>query len=253
MGLLKDKVCVITGGSGSIGLASARRFLAEGGKVMLVDIDATRLAAAASDLGSANVATFAGDVADAETVRAYLQAAVAKWGRVDVLFSNAGNPGHIARLEEYSEDAFDLTYRVHVRGAFLACKYGAAHMSDGGSIVITSSLAGVRGGGGQNISYVAAKHAQIGVVRAAARALAGRGIRVNSINPGPVDNVFQTGIEDRMSALNGANVTEELNKAIPLKRHAHPDEIASVALFLASPMSSYVTGAVHMVDGGMMS
>jgi NAD(P)-dependent dehydrogenase (short-subunit alcohol dehydrogenase family) len=111
----------------------------------------------------------------------------------------------------------------------------------------------VRGGGGQNISYVAAKHAQIGVVRAAARALAGRRIRVNSINPGPVDNVFQTGIEDHMSALSGAIVTDELNKAIPLKRHADPDEIANVALFLASSMSSYVTGAVHMVDGGMMS
>jgi NAD(P)-dependent dehydrogenase (short-subunit alcohol dehydrogenase family) len=142
---------------------------------------------------------------------------------------------------------------VHVKGAFLACKYGARQMRDGGSIVITSSVAGVRGGAGQNISYAAAKHAQIGVVRAAARALAVRGIRVNSINPGPVDNGFQTGIEDRMSALSGVNVTEELNKVIPLKRHAQPDEVATVALFLASSMSSYVTGAVHMVDGGMMS
>jgi NAD(P)-dependent dehydrogenase (short-subunit alcohol dehydrogenase family) len=126
-------------------------------------------------------------------------------------------------------------------------------MRDGGSIVIMSSLAGVRGGGGQNIAYVAAKHAQIGVMRAAARALAGRGIRVNSINPGPIDNGFQTGIEDAMSALSGVNIGDELNRAIPLKRHADPDEIATVALFLASGMSSYVTGSVHMVDGGLMS
>ena len=120
-------------------------------------------------------------------------------------------------------------------------------------IIITSSLAGVRGGGGGNIAYVAAKHAQIGIMRAAARGLAGRGIRVNTINPGPVDNDFQTSIEIGMSKISGVNITEQLNRDIPLKRHASPDEIAGVALFLASDLSSYVTGAVLMVDGGMMS
>jgi NAD(P)-dependent dehydrogenase (short-subunit alcohol dehydrogenase family) len=90
-------------------------------------------------------------------------------------------------------------------------------------------------------------------MRAAARGLAARGIRVNTINPGPVDNEFQTGIEIGMSKLSGVNVTEQLNRDIPLKRHATADEIAGVALFLASDLSSYVTGAVLMVDGGMMS
>ena len=116
-----------------------------------------------------------------------------------------------------------------------------------------SSLAGVRGGVGTNISYVAAKHAQIGIMRTATKPAAVRQIRVNCINPGPVDNEFQTGIEVAMSRILGVNVTEELNRTIPLKRHARADEIAGVALFLASDLSTYVTGAVLMVDGGLMS
>lgn len=253
MSLLAGKVCVITGGAGSVGLASARRFVAEGAKVLLVDLREGDLKRAVDALKSDMVATYAGDVADAATVRGYFDAATKAWGGVDVLFSNAGNPGHIASLADYDEDAFDFTYRVHARGAFLACKYGASQIRDGGSIIIMSSLAGVRGGGGQNIAYVAAKHAQIGIMRAAARALAGRGVRVNTINPGPIDNVFQTGIENEMSALSGVNITAELDKQIPLKRHGRPDEIASIALYLASNMSSYVTGAIHMADGGLMS
>jgi NAD(P)-dependent dehydrogenase (short-subunit alcohol dehydrogenase family) len=255
MPLLENKVCVITGGCGSVGLASARRFLAEGAKLMLIDLDESRLAGAKTEFDAKRVGTFAGDVSDPVDVRNYIDATVAKWGPIDVLFSNAGNHGLIANLEDYDEDAFDLTYRVHVKAAFLACKYGAPRMRDGSSIVVTSSLAGLRGGegAGQNISYTVAKHAQVGVVRAAARALAPRGIRVNALNPGPINNAFQYDIEDRLSAVNGTNVTEELNKAIPLKRHADPNEVASVALYLASSMSSYVTGQVHVVDGGLGS
>jgi NAD(P)-dependent dehydrogenase (short-subunit alcohol dehydrogenase family) len=125
-------------------------------------------------------------------------------------------------------------------------------MNDGGSIVITSSVSGVRGGNGVNMAYATAKHAQIGVMRVAAKALAARGIRVNTINPGPVDNEFQTGIEVEMGALLGINITEQLNQTVPLKRHARPDEIAGAVLYFASDLSTYVTGTVHMVDGGIM-
>lgn len=255
MPLLENKVCIITGGCGSVGLASARLFLSEGAKVMLVDLDEARLASARAELDATRVETFTGDISDPVAVRGYVDATTTKWGPIDVLFSNAGNHGHIGELEDYDEDAFDLAYRIHVKGAFLACKYGAPRMRDGGSILVTSSLAGLRGGegAGQNISYAMAKHAQIGVVRAAARALAPRSIRVNSLNPGPIHNAFQYEIEHRISAISGLNVTEELNKAIPLKRHADPNEIASAALYLASPLSSYVTGQVHVVDGGLGS
>jgi NAD(P)-dependent dehydrogenase (short-subunit alcohol dehydrogenase family) len=255
MALLQDKVCIITGGSGSVGRATAQCFLAEGAKVMLVDLDATGLAAAKLTFDSDRVETCIADVSDSESARKYVEATAAKWGPIDVLFSNAGNHGHIGPLESYDEEAFDRTYRIHVKGAFLACKHGAARMRDGGSIIVTSSLAGLHGGdgAGQNIAYTTVKHAQTGVVRAAARALAPRGIRVNSLNPGPIDNGFQADIEHRLGALHGIDLTAAIDRAIPLQRHASSDEVANTALYLASSLSSFVTGHVHVVDGGLGS
>ncbi len=252
MSLMKDKVCVISGGAGSIGLASAKRFLAEGARVMLIDLPGPALDEAVKACNSKDVMGFAADVSDANQVQAAFGKVTQAWGKLDVIVSNAGNAGRNSRIEDYPEDIFDLTLTIHARGAFLACKYGAPLMNDGGSIIITSSVSGVRGGNGVNMAYVTAKHAQIGVMRVAAKALAGRGIRVNTINPGPVDNEFQTGIEVEMGALLGVNITEQLNQTVPLKRHARPDEIAGAVLYLASDLSTYVTGTVHMVDGGIM-
>jgi NAD(P)-dependent dehydrogenase (short-subunit alcohol dehydrogenase family) len=252
MGLLDNKVCVITGGAGSVGLASARLFQREGARVMLVDLREADLTHAAGTL-TGPTATYAADVSDATQVKGFLDATVAKWGKIDVLFSNAGNPGQSAPLIDYPEDVFDRTLGIHAKGAFLACKYGIPRMNDGGSIIITSSLAGVRGGGGGNISYITAKHAQIGVMRAPARQAAARRIRVNSLNPGPIDNEFQTNIEIAISKQTGMNATEEFNKQIPFKRHGKPEEIAGTALYLASDLSTFVTGTIHMADGGMTS
>ena len=253
MGLLDNKVCIVTGGGGSVGLASAKAFVREGGKVMIVDLREADVKRARDTIDGPNVAGFAADVSDAAQTQAYIAATVAKFGRIDVLFSNAGNPGKAAPLTEYPEDVFDRTLAIHAKGAFLACKYGLPQMNDGGSIIITSSLAGTRGGNGGNISYITAKHAQIGVMRSAARAAASRNIRVNSLNPGPIDNEFQTNIENDISKMTGINATEVFNSQIPLKRHGRPDEIANTALFLASSLSSFVTGAVIMADGGMTS
>jgi NAD(P)-dependent dehydrogenase (short-subunit alcohol dehydrogenase family) len=220
---------------------------------MLLDLREADLQRAAGELDDARVMTRICDVVDSAQVKDAFDAVAEHWGGIDVILSNAGNQGFIGPLADYSEEEFDRTLTIHARGAFLACKYGPAYMKKGGSIVITSSVAGVRGGGGTNIGYVAAKHAQIGIMRSAARALAGRGIRVNTINPGAIDNAFQTGIEEAQSKVLGINVTEQLNQQIPLKRHADPDEIAGTVLFLASSLSSYVTGAVIMADGGIMS
>jgi NAD(P)-dependent dehydrogenase (short-subunit alcohol dehydrogenase family) len=189
---------------------------------------------AASGLNSPHVITAAADVRDAAQVESFLEATVACWGRIDVILSNAGDPSHIAPVTEYPEDAFDRTMSIHARGVFLVCKYGLSQMNDGGSIIITSSVVGVRGGTGINLGYAAAKHAQVGVMRAAARFAAARGIRVNALNPGAIDKAFQTGIEDRMGKLSGVNVTDQLNQTIPIKRHARPDEVAGAALYLTS-------------------
>jgi NAD(P)-dependent dehydrogenase (short-subunit alcohol dehydrogenase family) len=250
MGLLDNKVCVITGGAGSIGLASARRFLREGAKVMLVDLREDDLQRAVQQLASPQAAAIAADVSRTDAVRNYVDRTVEKWGKIDVLFSNAGNQGPITSTFDYPEDAFDQVIAVHIRGAFLACKYGIPQMNDGGSVIITSSVVGAVGAPG-SLAYVTAKHAQVGLMRTVALEAAGRGIRVNTLHPGPVDNGFQLKIEQGITKLAGIDGTRMLNDQIPLKRHAHADEIAGSALYLASDLSSFVTGATLMADGGL--
>jgi NAD(P)-dependent dehydrogenase (short-subunit alcohol dehydrogenase family) len=251
MPLLGGKVCIVTGGAGSIGLASARLFLREGAKVMLVDLDEAGLEAAVRLLDGGNVATVAADVGDASATRDYIERTVQKFGAIDVLFSNAGNQGPVVAVTDYPEDAFDNQIRVHVRGAFLACKYGLPSMRDGGSLIITSSVVGAMGAPGV-VAYVTAKHAQVGLMRSVAKEAARRRIRVNTLHPGPVDNAFQTRIEENIGRMaGGIDATRMLNEAIPLNRHAAPEEIARSALYLASDLSSFVTCSMLMVDGGM--
>ena len=250
MTLLKDKVCIITGGAGSIGLATARLFLAEGARVLLVDLKEEALASAAQELDSQNLITQAADVGDAQQTRAYVDAAVARWGKVDVLFCNAGNAGPIGGIEDYPEEAMDAVYRVHVRGSFLGAKHALPHMGQGGSIIVMSSVAGLGGSPGV-YAYSTAKHAQVGLMRSLAKEVAARGIRVNSLHPGPIDNSFQTAIEDAFSPLiGGGDATALMNSMIPMGRHGRAEEIAQSALFLASPMSAFTTGSILVADGG---
>ncbi|MEX2128984.1 MAG: SDR family oxidoreductase [Xanthobacteraceae bacterium] len=251
MGLLDHKVCVITGGAGSLGLASAKLFVREGAKVMLVDLKDADLQRARGELDSPNVETVAADVSKADATRNYIDRTVAKFGKIDVLFSNAGNQGPITPTVEYPEDIFDAVMAVHVRGAFLACKYGLPQMNDGGSIIITSSVVGAMGAPGA-VAYVAAKHALVGLMRTVAKEVAKRGIRVNTLHPGPIDNEFQARIDAGIGKLAGGQDGRKLlDSAIPLGRHAFPDEIARTALFLASNMSSFVTASMLAADGGL--
>jgi NAD(P)-dependent dehydrogenase (short-subunit alcohol dehydrogenase family) len=250
MGALAGKVAVITGGAGSLGLATARLFLAEGAWVMLVDLRQSDLAHASGALASPDVATFAADVTRAGDVAAFVEATRAHYGKIDVLFSNAGNFGTVAPIADYPEDVFDAVYAVHVRGAFLACKYAVPAMNDGGSIIITSSVAATRGDPGV-YAYITAKHAQIGLMRCLAKELAPRRIRVNTIHPGPIDNQFQLAVEKGLGEAIGGDGTAFFNALIPLGRHGTPEEIARSVLYLASDQSSFTTGAMLMVDGGM--
>lgn len=247
---LAGKTCIITGGAGSIGLATARLFIEHGARVMLVDLDAESLRQAAAGIGSDRVAYAAADVGRAADVQRYVDATVGRWGSIDVLFSNAGNSGVVAPLAEYPDDDFDAVYRVHVKGAFLACKYTLPHMNRGGSIVITSSVAGLRGDAGV-YAYITAKHAQIGLMRSVSKEAARVGVRVNTIHPGPTDNQFQAGIERNLTPIFGREAGAFFDSLIPLGRHARPEEIAQSVLYLASPQSSFTTGSILVVDGGM--
>ncbi|MEB3103528.1 SDR family NAD(P)-dependent oxidoreductase [Ferviditalea candida] len=250
MNQLQDKVCVITGGAGSIGLATAKLFLEEGAKVLLVDLDPKALQQAVDELGSERVGWKAADVTRANEVQAYFKEAVSRWGKVDVIFSNAGNAGQICPITEYPEEVFDRLFAVHVKGAFLNCKYGLPQMNDGGSIIITSSVAAFRGDPGV-VAYITAKHAQIGLMRSVSKEAAPRRIRVNTIHPGPVSNDFQMGIEKNLGQILQRDGTQFFNEQIPLGRHASPQEIARSVLYLASDQSSFTTGSTLAVDGGM--
>lgn len=251
MNILKDKVCIITGGAGSIGLATARLFLAEGAKVMLTDLHRNSLDAAAKALDAGgNLETCAADVSNAASVRGMVDTTVRCWGEIDVVFSNAGIFGVVAPISEYPEETFDAVYAVHVRGAFLTCKYAVPHMRDGGSIVINSSVAGTRGDPGV-YAYITAKHAQVGLMRCLAKELGPRRIRANTIHPGPIGNAFQRAVEGDLSRIIQRDGEKFFDEQIPLGRHGTPDEIARSVLYLASDMSSFTTGCLLMVDGGM--
>lgn len=252
MKLLNDKVCVVTGAAGSIGLASANVFLQQGAKVLLVDREQAALEAAVKTLEAPadQYAIKAADVTSASDTQAYIDAARDKWGAIDVLFANAGVNGSIAPIADYPEADFDQVMCVNVKGCFLATKYGFPAMADGGSIIYTSSVVGVTADPGI-CAYATSKHAVIGLMRVAAKEGAQRKIRVNVIAPGPIDNSFQADIEERLSTVVGRDATEMLNEMIPLSRHGRPEEIAQSVLFLASEASSFTTGTVLMADGGM--
>ena len=246
---LQGKAAIITGGEGSIGMATARALVAEGARVCLVGLVADELRAGAASLGDAASWTVA-DVTDSTAVKAAVAGAVEAFGRLDVVVSNAGISGVIAPVADYPEEVFDQVLAVHVRGSFLVCKHALPYLEPGASIVITSSVVGLTSEAGI-CAYATAKHALVGLMRTLAKETAPRGIRVNTIHPGPVDNEFQHRIEIAATGADRDRAASIFDELIPLARHAAPDEVARVMLFLASDESSFITGATLAVDGGM--
>ena len=251
MAALDGKVCIVTGAAGSLGRAVAARFLTEGARVMLVDRDAGPLREVAGALAApGRVATSAADVADGGATRGYVDATVAAFGGIDVLFSNAGISGPILPVTDYPEDVFDRVLAVNLKGSFLACKHALPLMRDGGAIIMTASVVGVTSDPGI-CAYAASKHALIGLMRTVAKEAAGRGIRVNAVAPGPIDNGFQHEVERGLTGVLGRDGGAFLDSVIPMHRHGRAEEIAEAVLFLASDRSSFTTGSVLMADGGM--
>jgi NAD(P)-dependent dehydrogenase (short-subunit alcohol dehydrogenase family) len=251
MGRLVGKAAIITGGEGSIGMATARAFVAEGARVLLAGVSEPGLRAGAAELGG-DAAWKVTDVTDSAQVKAAVDAAVAQFGRLDVVVANAGIAGATGPIADYPEDAFDQTLAVHVRGAFLLCKHAVPYLSGGASIIITSSVVGLTAAP-RIAGYSTAKHAQVGLMRTLAAELAPRAIRVNTIHPGPVDNEFQYRVEEAATGADRAAARAIFDEMIPLGRHAAPDEIARAMVFLASDDSSFMTGATLALDGGMSS
>ena len=250
MNRLQDKIAFISGAAGSIGAATARRFVAEGARVVVSDIDAVGLHALVEELGEENAASALADVTSSAQVRRAVGLAVERFGGLDVAFANAGIFGAVADVADYPEDVFERVLAVNVRGPFHVAKHALNAMLPGGSLIFNSSVVGLTSDAGIS-AYATSKHALVGLMRTAAKEVASRGIRVNSIHPGPVDNVFQHRIETVATGEGEARAAAIFETMIPLGRHATPDEVAQLVVFLASDESAFMTGATIPIDGGM--
>jgi len=247
---LAGKAAVITGGSGNIGMATAARFLSEGARVLIVDRDSPRVEAALGELKSNSAHGFAADVTSAADSAGYAAEAQRLFGRIDIFFNNAGVAGAVAPIVDYRDEDFDAVMAVNVRGVFLGLKHMLPAMKDGGSVICTSSVAGLRGAVAMP-AYVASKHAVVGLMRVAAIEAAPRKIRVNTIHPGPVQGDMMRGLEGGMAPANPDAAHEVILQRMRLGRYIETKEIADLVTFLASDESRMITGATMVIDAGM--
>ncbi len=249
---LENKVAVITGGAGGIGFATAKIFLKEGAKVLLVDLNEGSLKEAVAGLGNGDVSYIAADVSKNDDTKKYIDTALEKYGKIDILFSNAGVEGVVKPLIKYPEDVFDRVLAVNLKGVWLSLKHCFPVMkkNGGGSIIITSSVAGLRGALNV-VAYAASKHGVVGIMKSAAQEGAPMKIRVNTVHPGPVDNRMMRSLEEGYVPEAVKEAKKAFETEIPFGRYVKSEEVGQLALFLASDESSFITGATYIIDGGM--
>ena len=243
MSLLAGQTAVITGGAQGLGLAIAERFVAEGARVVLGDVNLEETQIVAKQLGGDEVAVAVRcDVTQASDVETLIQTAVERFGGLDIMVNNAGITRD-ATMRKMTEEQFDQVIAVHLKGTWNGLRKAAAIMRENkrGTIVNMSSISGKVGMVGQT-NYSAAKAGIVGMTKAAAKELAHLGVRVNAIQPGLIRSAMTEAMPQR--------IWDEKLAEIPMGRAGEPEEIAKVALFLASDLSSYMTGAVLEVTGG---
>ena len=247
---LTDRAAVVTGGASGIGAAIARRVVAEGGRVVIADIQAEPARALATELGDDVAVAAITDVSEEEDVAAAVDLAVDRFGRLDVMVNNAGIVGVVGPVGQTPTEAWDRTVSVLLRGVFLGMKHAARVMTPqrSGSIVSIASTAGVQGGLGPHC-YTACKHAVIGLTKSVATELGPLGIRVNAIAPGNTATAmtasFITGDHEAIE-----QVTDAIAAVSLLNEPGLPDDIADAAVYLAGDGARMVTGHTLVVDAG---
>ncbi len=248
---LKGKVAIVTGAAAGLGRAAAARFAHEGAKVVAADTNAADGAALAAELtAQCREAIFVhADVADETAVKSLVEGTVARYGRIDILYSNAAvlRYDQDAPVHELSLEAWDYVLGVNLRGSFLCAKYVVPHMlrQGGGSIVYLGSPTGLCGCAPRLTAYSTSKAAIMGLTRVMAAAYARDGIRVNSIVPGTMDTPMNGYVLDDPES------REKYREAVPMGRLGTPQDIEGIAVFLASDESAYCTGGLYMCDGGL--
>jgi NAD(P)-dependent dehydrogenase (short-subunit alcohol dehydrogenase family) len=247
------KVALITGGGGGIGRATALAFAEHGAKVVVVDSNnADGQTSADIVIQRGGAARFVpADVTKSVDVQRYVRETLAAFGRIDCFFNNAGIEGRVAPTQEYDEAVFDAVIAVNLKGVFLGMRHVLPVMlrQGSGAIVNTASVAGLFGGPGM-AAYVASKHGVIGLTKVASSDVAGQGVRVNAICPGPVETRMMRSLEAQRSPNNPESVHAMISTSAPDGRYALPEEIANAVLYLCSDLSGHVTGTHVVIDGG---
>lgn len=247
---LEGKVAVITGAGSGIGAQTARLFADEGANVLVSDMRAEHGAKVAREIGDSAVFLEV-DVSREADIGSMIETAVARWGRIDVLFNNAGFGGAIGPIESTSTDDYDITFDVLLKGVFLGMKYVAPVMKEqrSGSIISTASIAATIGGGSPHL-YAVAKAAVIKLTETVSLELGAHGVRVNCICPGFIATPLAAGHPDADED-SFDKLREGIGRSQPIGRLGEPRDIAQAALYLASDDSSFVTGHALVVDGGV--
>jgi NAD(P)-dependent dehydrogenase (short-subunit alcohol dehydrogenase family) len=246
MNRLQGKVAVVTGGTSGIGLATAKAFLREGARVVVVGREQKNVDQAKALLGAGAFAVRA-DVTKLADLDALFARVRDELERIDVLFANAGIPGASQPVEKVTHEDFDAIFAINVRGTFFTVQKALPLLGNGASVILTTSIANQLGRA--NVSaYASSKAAVRSLAQSFAAELIGRGVRVNAISPGGTDTGI---IAKRFSPEQAKAVMERLKTTLPMKRLAQPEEIANVAVFLASDESSFVLGEELVADGGV--
>ena len=249
-GRLQGKVAVVTGGCSGIGLATVERFVEEGARVVIGDIDDERGHALVGQLGGTDLLTYQRvDVTDKEQVDALFQAAKDTYGSVDIAFNNAGiSPPEDDSILDTDLDAWRRVQEVNLTSVYLCCKAALPHMLEqrSGSIINTASFVAVMGAATSQISYSASKGGVLSMSRELGVQFARQGVRVNALCPGPVN----TPLLQELFATDPERAARRLVH-VPMGRFAEPEEMANAVLFLASDESSFVTASTFLVDGGI--
>ena len=252
MSRLEGKTALITGATGGIGEATAKRYLEEGANVVLAGRSEAKLKDTRDRLSAYSAMTQSvGDAADEADVQRAVSTAVETFGGLDILVANAGTEGVVTPLTQQTVEDFNQVINTNVTGVWLAMKHSAPVMQNrgGGSIIAISSIGGVIGFP-QIAPYIASKHAVYGLVKTACLELAEGGIRVNAIGPGPIANRMMDSLGGQLNPQDPNAVREMVNEMVPMKRYGTNEEVANLALFLGSDEASYCNGAMYLIDGG---